>query len=165
MTRNSKIVLTVVIGLILLSITSVVLIVRFLQLPMYVDREVSANVRVTTDWTTITPDTPMTTKRRFQAVTLVIDGVKHENHQEGLILEDGSVVYPKIEISDMQDRWYPLKGGSYTIKNYDTETDTFDVVSADFKGMPEDVEFESIRIRSNSPFVAKKIIWRNYNLK
>lgn len=74
-----------------------------------------------------------------------------------------------IVISDVQGTWYRLDGGGYTTGKFDDETSTFREVSASFSArdpeLPSNVEFRTIRIRSDKPFICTKVIWRNYNLK
>jgi len=136
---------------------------------MYVDREIGREVNIKQDWIEITPSTPMTVSRRFQAVTLAIDGARGKDKVDGILLPDGSLITPQIQISDADGNWYDLTGGGQTVRNYDVHNGTFDIGTSSFKArnpkLPADKEFISVRIRSDIPFTCNKIVWQNYNLK
>ncbi|HEY0457818.1 MAG TPA: hypothetical protein VGC97_01625 [Pyrinomonadaceae bacterium] len=136
---------------------------------MSVSQEIASNVSISSEWTVIKPESPMKTKRDFQSVLLNIEGCKTHGKKSDLILPDGTIVNPELEILDEYGNNYPLDSKSGVVNNYDSESDTFELYSAGFskKGgeLPEDRVYTEVRIRSDKPFVASKIIWYNYNLK
>jgi hypothetical protein len=169
MNRNSRIVLIIVGGLLALAAGFILLIMNLLQLPMYVNRTIAEDVKVNSEWIELTPSSSMKIKRQYQAIGLVIDGARTPSKSSGLFLKDGTPINPEVQISDTAGNWYELKGGSYGVSTYDSGTETWDADIADFKPndwkLPADIEFKTLRIRSDHPFTCKKVIWTNYNLK
>jgi hypothetical protein len=132
-----------------------------------ISEEVASNLSISSDWTVIKPESPMKTRRDFQSVLLKIENSKH-NDKFDIILPDGTIVNPEVEISDEYGNTYRLNSKSAFANNYDSESKTFELSYAGFSksgGLPEDRVYTEVRIRSDKPFVASKIIWHNYNLK
>ena len=135
---------------------------------MSVSQEIASNVSISSEWTVIKPESQMKTKRDFQSVLLKIENSKHNERSE-ILLSDGTVVNPEIEILDEYGNNYPLDSKSGVVNNYDSESKTFELNSAGFskksEKLPEDRVYIQVRIRSDKPFSASKVIWYNYNLK
>ena len=169
MNRNSRIVLIIIGCLVTLAVGFIFLVMYLLQLPMYVNRTIAEDVKVNSEWIELTPSSSMKIKRQYQAIGLVINGARTPSKSSGLFLKDGTPINPEVQISDTAGNWYELKGGSYGVSTYDPETETWNADIADFKPndwkLPPDIEFKTVRIRSEQPFICAKVIWRNYNLK
>jgi len=133
---------------------------------MYVYQEIGREVAFEKSWNEIAPAEPLGVCRRFQAVTLQMDGAYHKGDQEGFFLEDGSYVWPDIEVEDAEHIWHRLEGGSYGMSGADLAKDIYFVSSASFDLRSEaKPPFHRVRLRSDSPFICKKVSWLNYNLK
>lgn len=169
MNRNSRIALVFVGCLTIICIGMFFAIKELLGLPMYVDREIGREIEIGKEWTEITPPSPMIVSRRFQAITLKIDGARTNAKVDGIVLPDGSVVNPQVQISDADGNWYDLFGGSYTVRNYNLDDDSSDIGTSSFKArgsqLPADKNFIAVRIRSDIPFACRSVGWQNYNLK
>lgn len=154
-------------GLLSISVGVIFLVKYLITRPRYVYREIAQDIKVNENWIELTPSSTMKMNRRFQAVTLVIEGAKTSSID--LFLKDGTQIRPEIQIEDVYGDWYELRGGSYTVRSWDLEKDTHEVASASFKPFnhefPTNTQFRRIKIRSDQPFVAKKVIWKNYNPK
>jgi hypothetical protein len=139
---------------------------RFFNLPMYVYEEIGSSVAFEKSWNLIVPPEPLQVRRRFQAISLQIDGAYHKGDREGLFLEDGGYIWPDIEIEDDDHLWHRLEGGTYGISRTDFENDVSFVSSARFnlRGQAKP-PFHRVRLRSDTPFICKKVSWLNYNLK
>ena len=169
MNRRSKIAV-IGVGFLLVFAAGTIAFYAYIVLrPMYVYHEIGRNINVNSEWTELTPSSTMKIKRRFQAVTLVVDHAQYNGKTKELFFRDGTTVIPELQISDVQGNWYQLEGGSYSTGKFDDETSTFREVSASFSArnpdLPSNGEFRTIRIRSNRPFICAKVIWRNYDLK
>jgi hypothetical protein len=170
MNRN-LITVRILCGILLGGAVGVFFLLKYLlQLPMYVDREIAADVSIEKDWIEFTPKSTMKINRRHQAVTLFVDRAMAKREPSGLILRDGTQIEPEVQIADINGNWYVLEGGSYTLGDgNDPETGDRYIKSASFKArdpeLPANTEFKTIRIRSETPFKCDKVIWRNYNLK
>jgi hypothetical protein len=160
-----------VLGLIIIGIAAIYGVRHLLQLPMYVDREIARDTSVTADWTEIIPELPMKISRRQQSVAVKIDGAYTSigaDAESGLFLPDGTKFFPEVQISDLDGKWYPLKGGSYSLGGSRGDGGDFRYIHlAGFRSLdlPKDKQFRSVRIRSDVPFMCEKVIWRNYDLK
>lgn len=136
--------------------------------PLRVYREIASNVRISGEWTEIIPLSPMKINRRFQLIGLHVYGayIPIESHEDGFYLPDGVEVRPEVRISDTNGNWYSLEGGGFTLGEGGGEFQN--ISRADYKAypnLPQDKQFRSIRLRSETPFVCRKIVWQNYDLK
>lgn len=142
---------------------------------MHIRQEIAKDVLISSDWTVITPGSPMKIKKRFQEISLLLEDCQQNilKNRENLIFSDGTVINPSkqitVEIFDEDGNKYNLKSGKYTISNFDEKNGRVSVSSAGFKslkfGLPKNKTFKEVRIRSDKPFQCKAVIWHDYNMK
>lgn len=168
MNKRSKV---TVAGITIVSILSGILALLFLYriFNAYVDREVARDIEINSEWTEITPSSPLKINRRFQAVAFVVDGAKRNSRDDSLALSDGTLIDPEIRVLDTDGRWHEANERAYAITNYDAANETFEVKSI-YAGLNEDeydanTAFKTIRIRSDQPFTCARLYWLNYDLK
>lgn len=172
MSRNLIIAFVTVGSLIGIVAVAVLLVMKVLQVPRYINSIVASSVPITNEWTELSPEHPMKVVRDFQSVELEIKGayIKTDHSEDsGLYLPDGTYISPEVRIQDSEGNWRELKGGSYAASPRGAQTDVFEVSLAGFQleeyKLPKDTTFRSISIRSDEPFTCEKVIWRNYNMK
>ena len=93
-------------------------------------------------------------------VVLDLDkSIKTEPGGLGLVLPDGSIVRPQIELVDKDGETYELNVPSLFLSN------TGEIL-AYFSGsdLPNGKTYIKVRIRSDSPVRCNRVFWRNYNL-
>ena len=129
-----------------------------------IDQTLATNVQVTSEWTEIKTDPPLTAIGQIQEVGFTIPDHKrdqaNEDLPEGQIrLPNGKIATPTVEAYDAAGNLYemPHSGFSFSMK-------VLTVFTADQK-LGQDVRITKIRIRSYEPFVCEEIIWRNRDLK
>ena len=125
------------------------------------DREVATGVNVSTDWLEITPRPPLKATKQVQHLIILVDGYSRslDDTRNRLPLPDGTLADPEVEVVDESGNVYQLHpsllvsaGVGYT-GHY-----------AQRSSLPQNKSFIKIRIRSDKPFRASKIIWENENL-
>jgi hypothetical protein len=95
-----------------------------------------------------------------------LEGASHRGQQEGFFLADGSHISPDIEVEDDNQVWHRLDWVSYDVTGADLEKDIYCIPSAKFSLREQaKAPFHRVRLRSDSPFICKKVSWLNYNLK
>jgi hypothetical protein len=135
---------------------------------MYVYQEIANDIPVSPEWITIKPTSPMKINRNFQAVSINIDGAKTHSRRDELTLSDGTVFNPEVEIFDEYGNKYNLEVRAKLVNNYDSESQMFDLDEVNFRRLeklPQDRNYVEVRVRSDKPFLARKISWCNYDLK
>lgn len=124
----------------------------------YLDEELAGPTITSTEWLEITPESPLKITRQRHLVALDLDkSIRTEQNGAGLILRDGSIVRPQVELVSEDGTIYELNRPSL----YESATETL----AYFTGedLPKDKTYVRVRIRSDKPVRCKRIFWRNYN--
>jgi hypothetical protein len=135
---------------------------------IFLNREVSRNVFISSEWTEIIANPPLEILKRFQRIYLEIECEQTENQGENIwYLEDGTVINPQVQLVDEFGNYYDLEGGNAS-GHYRNE----DVLVASKLGfsyrlgkLPTDRKYTKIRVRNDQPFVCSKITWLNYEMK
>lgn len=164
MKRNLKIVLIILVvlvclvavGFFTLSITAKL----YRWYDPYLDQELAGPTTITSQWLEITPKSPLRVERQRHMVVLDLDkSIQSEREGSGLVLPDGSIVRPQIELFDKDGETYELNVPSLFLSN------TGEIL-AYFSGsdLPKDKTYIKVRIRSDSPVRGNRVFWRNYNL-
>jgi hypothetical protein len=163
MKKNSKIILAVVGSLCLISVaffgfSRVGEIYRLFD--PYLDREIAGPTTVSSEWLEIIPTKPLRVERQIQMIVLDLDKtIKLERDGSGLVLPDGSVVTPQVQLVGDDGKAYDLDHPS-SWSNPSTGA-TFAEFS--LPELPKDRAYHQVRIRADKPVRCNRIFWRNYN--
>jgi hypothetical protein len=128
---------------------------------MQSDRDVATGVNIFADWLEITPQPPLKATKQVQHLIILVDGYKRsiDDTRNRLPLPDGTMADPEVELVDEGGNTYGLQpsllvsGGVGYTGDY-----------APHSSLPQNKSFTKVRIRSDNPFRAAKIIWQNQNL-
>ena len=167
----SKLLKFVIIGSAVILILFVAFIGYFIYQATHLStrQEVASAVSISSEWTAIKPDTPMKIEKDFQSVLLRIEGTRQHSKKSELMLSDGTIINPEVEIFDENGNKYAMESKGAFVNDYDDKSQTHAVVEATFSlqpnELPTDRTYTEIRIRSDKSFTAKKVTWYNYNLK
>lgn len=132
---------------------------------MHKKQTVAENIQVTSDWLEVSLEKPLKTTKQVQKVMLSIEGYKsdYRNNDFGNIkLADGTSINPEIQVVDESDKIYELRDGTRT------GNDVGFYPNKEIHGthsFPNDVTYKTIKIRSDKPFLCKRIYWYDYDLK
>lgn len=124
---------------------------------------IAKNVQITSEWLELKPDKPLDSTKNFQKILLSIENYTN-NHKdyENIRLKDGTNINPEIEIIDENGKVYHLEISGRV--NDDVKFDVNEKLD-NIDSLPQNVKYKIIRIRSDKPFLCKKIYWYDYNLK
>jgi len=164
MKRNFKIVLLVFIVLVCLVPTALIAISMTEKLYRwynpYLDQEIAGPTIVSSEWLEIVPKKPLKVERQIQMIVLDLDkSITLERDGAGLVLPDGSVVTPEVQIIGDDGKTYSLNHPS-SWSNPQTGTTYAEFSLPD---LPKDRAYSKVRIRADKPVRCKRIFWRNYN--
>ena len=133
---------------------------------MHTYLEIANDAFITTEWVEFEPVESMRFERRYQEVYVSLRDCRMHTEKEGLILPDGTVVNPEVQIVDEFGEKHPLYRGSYGVMPVGGNSELLRVNRAGYSGnLPRDREYRSVLVRSDKPFRCSKIVWHNYNLK
>jgi hypothetical protein len=128
----------------------------------YLDQELSGKVTISSEWKEFVPKKPLRAERQIQMVVLDLDkSFKFQDNDWGLILPDGSVVTPEVELVDQDGKTYPLAEPSEWF------SPSSGVKYREFSAkneLPKDKVFRAVRIRCEKPVLCNRIFWRCYNM-
>jgi hypothetical protein len=129
----------------------------------YVDRELSDAVTLNQEWLELTPEKPLTVERDTQEITLYPEPpiqMVSGNAKGGLVPADGRSADIEAELIDSNNATYRSSPGKS-----ETMTGNLQVITRklNFKDLPKDAIFKTVRIKSSSSYPVKKILWRCYN--
>lgn len=123
--------------------------------------QVSGPVTIGDKWMEFNPEQPLKAEKTFQYVYLVLEPpLKDDLYQEGkepntgkgILMPDGEVINPEIEVIDQDGNAFNLVyGGSIGLKP------TYHLASP--KELPRDRVYTTIRIRSSREIKCKAIYW------
>lgn len=135
----------------------------------YSHREIVANVSVSTEWTEVPIEPALKIEKQIQNITLTVEGARFSTATKKNHLANGTVIEPEVELKDRDGRWHILRGGSGTVNDFDSNSNSFSARSLDFtvesENLPRNTRFVAVRLRSTEPFVSSKIGWTVYNMK
>ena len=126
----------------------------------YADYELSGPVTISSDWVEFTPKEPLRVERQIQQVVLDLDNsVKVERGGWGLVLPDGSVVTPEVQLIDQDGRAYNLDHPA--VWQSSSTGATFREFSS--PDLPKNKVYRAVRIRADKGVRCNRVLWRNYN--
>ena len=130
------------------------------QRDSFIDRQLSSSVTLNNKWLELTPKEPLKIERDTQELTLFPDPPIKMIYKKDLVPVDGRLADIEAELIDS-------KGGIHRSRPGLSETMTGDLRvtsrSLVFKDLPADLTYTSVRIRSNTKYRVKRILWRCYN--
>ena len=157
------------IGLLILLILAGLGATAFLVIPItsrlyrwhnpYLDQELAGPTTTASQWLEIVPESPLRVERQRHLIALDLDKSIHtEQGGSLLVLPDGSIVRPQVELVGKDGKTYELNVPSLFLTN------TGELL-AYFSGddLPNDKTYIKVRIRSDRPVPCNRIFWRNYN--
>jgi hypothetical protein len=76
----------------------------------YLDQDVTGQILISSEWTEIVPKKPFHVERQIQIIVLDLDkSINLQRDGWGIVLSDGSVVTPEVELVDQEGNIYPLE--------------------------------------------------------
>jgi hypothetical protein len=130
----------------------------------FIDRELSGPVTLKSEWLELNPDEPLKVARGTQELTLFPDPpiqmVDDPSGKELLVASDGRDADIEAELIGADGITYRSAPG-----RSETMTGNLKITSRSlrFKGLPKDVTYNKVRIKSSARYPVKKILWRCYN--
>jgi len=130
----------------------------------FVDRKLSGAVTLNQEWLVLTPEEPLKVERDTQEITLYPDPpikmIIDHNAKGGLVPADGRSATIEVELTDSKGVTYHSSPGVSETMTGDLEVITR---SLNFKDLPKDAVFKTVRIKSSAAYPVKKVLWRCYN--
>ncbi len=126
----------------------------------YLDQELAGPTTTTSQWLEIVPESPLRVERQRHMIALALDkSIRTEPKGSGLLLTDGSIVRPQVELVGTDNKTYQLNVPSLFLLN------TGEILAYfSSEDLPNDKTYIKVRIRSDRPVRCNRIFWRNYNL-
>ena len=124
--------------------------------------ELSGPVTIGDQWVELRPQSPLKAEKTFQWVQLVLEPPFKEDFDEqgkgpnkgkGILMPDGEVINPEIEVIDQYGNAFNLVyggGSGIELPNYDLQYPN---------KLPSDREYKSVRLRSSRPIKCKAVNW------
>ena len=126
----------------------------------YLDQELAGPTTINAQWLEITPKSPLRITRQRHLVALELDkSIRTGAGDARLILPDGSIVRPQVELVSDDGKTYELNQPSLFAAN---TGETLAYFSGD--DLPREKAYVRVRIRSDKPVRCNRMFWRNYNL-
>lgn len=128
----------------------------------YLDHDVTGQILISSEWTEIVPKKPFQVERQIQIIVLDLDkSVKLQENGWGLVLPDGSIVTPEVQVIDEEGNAYPLETPSAW---FSPSTGVKYREFASEHELPKGKIFRAVRIRADKPVRCNRIFWRCYNI-
>jgi hypothetical protein len=125
----------------------------------YLDQELAGPTTITDQWLEITPKSPLRITRQRHLVALDLDSSMRTGVGDArLILPDGSIVRPQVELVGSDGMTYELNRPSL----FESTTETLAYFTGE--NLPKDKTYVRVRIRCDKPVRCRRIFWRNYNI-
>ena len=128
----------------------------------YLDQDVTGQVLISSEWTEIVAKKPFRVERQIQIIVLDLDkSIDLQKEGWGIVLSDGSVVTPEVELVDQEGKTYRLEVPSAWF------SPSTGVKYREFSSkneLPNGKIFQAVRIRSDKPVRCNRIFWRCYNM-
>ncbi|HKO42104.1 MAG TPA: hypothetical protein VJU84_02350 [Pyrinomonadaceae bacterium] len=126
----------------------------------YLDQDITGPVTIPDEWLELVPNKPLRVERQIQKIVLDLDkSVKLERDGWGLVLPDGSIVQPAVQLIDENGQVYNLDVAS-SWSNPSTGVTYREFSMAD---LPKDKSYRMVRLRSAKPVPCRRVFWRSYN--
>ena len=122
----------------------------------------ASGVNISTDWIEITPKPPLKATKLVQGLIILVDGYNRsvEDTRNQIPLPDGTTANPEVELVDETGRSYQLHPSLLVSSGVGYTGDY-----APHSSMSQDRSYTKVRIRSDKPFRASKIIWENMDFE
>ena len=128
-----------------------------------IDQMIAADLEISDKWIELVPDPPLCVVRQVPEMTLFIEGMTGANLRQSL---NGKIQLPNGKFTQTQIEMYDDLGNPYYLRpSGGTLSQEVTVAFRPDEDFPENRRFTKIRIRSDEPFVCKRVFWRNKNLK
>jgi hypothetical protein len=128
----------------------------------YLDQDVTGQILISSEWTEIVPKKPFSVERQIQMIVLDLDkSINLQKDGWGIVLADGSVVTPEVELIDQEGNTYPLDVPSAWF------SPSTGVKYREFSSkneLPSGKIFRAVRVRSEKPVRCNRVFWRCYNM-
>lgn len=133
----------------------------------YLDRDVSGARVITPQWTEIDIINPLKVERQIQNIVIEVDPTIKSSlpASMGLLLPDGKVVVPQIQLVDLDGKVYDLslthQSGPLSFES--PSKAPWPTGFSTTQPLPRDKVFKAVRIRSDLTFRCARIYWRCYD--
>ncbi len=134
--------------------------VRVFRRNRYIDRELCGPATLNKEWLEIIPIKPLNVERSHQDIVLYPDPPIQMVFDKNLIPANGLPATLEAELLGTNEVTYQPSPGLSERMTGDLRITSR---SLSFKGLPKDVTYKKVRIRSNVDYPVKKILWRCYN--
>ena len=127
-----------------------------------VDQTLATDLTVSSEWTEITPDPPLSKFRMIAELAIALPDYDHdpgENMSGQWRLPDGRVVSPQIEAVDEAGNTILLRHSGFTMSRRDL------IIYRPTPDLGSDTKLVKVRIRSDEQFQCEQMFWRNRNMK
>jgi hypothetical protein len=130
----------------------------------YLDYEISGYTTIRTEWTEISFANLIIPERPENEVIVEFESLYTPSRQdEGLLLPDGSILAPEIQVVDQQGNIFELNKvlglGPQSFGRGMVDPETWK------NKLPRDRSYKAIRIRSNKSVKATRIYWQSYSFE
>ena len=142
----------------------VILVASFLAYQLlknpYLDRDRSGPVTISSEWSEITPNSPLKPEREIHEVVLdFAEPVTPIYETWSIRLADGSIVKPEARLVDEKGNEFKLESPSLSSEG--TGLSMRDASHAE--GLPKDRKYRAVLLRSGTPLKLSRVYWRCYN--
>jgi len=129
---------------------------------LWSEREVASDIDISTAWVELSPAPLLKATKRVQQLIILVSGCERGRHdfQRQLPLPDGTAADPEVVLVDEGGESFRLRpsrpapsGVGYVLGR------------ASEPGQARGKRYPKVRLRSDKPFRASKVIWENSNPK
>jgi hypothetical protein len=150
--------LVCLIPLIILGVSMSAELYRFFN--PYLDQDIAGPVTISSEWLEIVPKKPLRVERQIQMIVLDLDkSIKLERDGWGLVLPDGSIVTPEVQLIDEDGKTYNLDHAS----SWSSPSTGVTYREFSLSDLPTSKAYRAVRLRSDKPVRCNRIFWRSYN--
>ena len=151
--------LIVLIWILVVAVAAIILLYVGFYLYLFIvlrtSRKIARHLDISTNWMELTPQPPLRAKKQSQHLQILVDGYNRGDEDRNWIrLPDRTIVNPEVEIWDEYGRVYDLRPSSLIPSGVG-----FTGKFAPRSSFPQDRSYTKVRIRSDKPFQASKVIW------
>jgi hypothetical protein len=126
------------------------------------DREIANDLDISGDWVELTPHPPLKATRHVHQLTVLVDGYHRnpDDHPFQLHLPDGTTANLEVVIVDEGGESFRLRPTVCASSGVGYKRP-----HAPRPRRPGGISYTKVRMRSDKPFRASKVIWVDMNLK